>query len=91
MSERDIVEILLVEDDPQDLELTLRALRQGNLTNRIQVARDGAEEHHDQAAKKDRQNDSHGQNCTIAFVGRIIGIVDICAHGKRTDLSFRRR
>jgi len=43
MSERSIVEILLVEDDPQDLELTLRALRKGNLTNRIQVARDGVE------------------------------------------------
>ena len=43
MSERNIVEILLVEDNPQDLELTLRALRKGNLTNRIQVARDGAE------------------------------------------------
>src|SRR5713101_1453563 len=42
MSERNIVEILLVEDNPQDLELTLRALRKGNLTNRIQVARDGA-------------------------------------------------
>ena len=36
-------EILLVEDNPQDLELTLRALRKANLTNRIQVARDGAE------------------------------------------------
>jgi CheY-like chemotaxis protein len=37
------VEILLVEDNPHDLELTLRALRKANLTNRIQVARDGVE------------------------------------------------
>ena len=32
-----------MEDTPQDLELALRALRKANLTNRIQVARDGAE------------------------------------------------
>ena len=37
------VELLLVEDNPEDLELTLRALRQANLANHIQVARDGAE------------------------------------------------
>ena len=38
-----IVEILLVEDNPQDLELTLRALKKANLANHIQVARDGKE------------------------------------------------
>lgn len=37
------VEILLVEDNPQDLELTIRALRKANLANHIQVARDGEE------------------------------------------------
>jgi len=37
------IEILLVEDNPDDLAMTLRALRQANVTNRIQVARDGAE------------------------------------------------
>ena len=36
-------EILLVEDNPEDLELTLRALREHRLANRIHVARDGAE------------------------------------------------
>jgi len=36
-------EILLVEDDPADLELTIRALKSRNLANRIVVARDGAE------------------------------------------------
>ena len=43
MNETNAVEILIVEDTPQDLELALRALRKSNLTNRIQVARDGAE------------------------------------------------
>ena len=43
MNETNNVEILLVEDNPQDLELTLRALRKANLANHIQVARDGAE------------------------------------------------
>lgn len=37
------VEILLVDDNPADLELTLRALRGGNLRNYIHVARDGEE------------------------------------------------
>ena len=36
-------DILLVEDDPDDLELTLHALHKDNLANHIQVARDGAE------------------------------------------------
>jgi CheY-like chemotaxis protein len=35
--------ILLVEDNPQDEELTLRALRKSNLANPIVVARDGVE------------------------------------------------
>ena len=39
----DIVEILLVEDNPQDLQLALRALSKANLTNHIEVVRDGAE------------------------------------------------
>jgi two-component system response regulator len=43
MSEVEDVEILIVEDTPEDLELTLRALRKANLTNRIRVAHDGAE------------------------------------------------
>lgn len=37
------VEILLVEDNPDDLELTLHALRAAQLANRIEVARDGEE------------------------------------------------
>jgi two-component system response regulator len=40
---KDQVEILLVEDDPEDLDLTMRALNDGHVCNRIQVARDGEE------------------------------------------------
>jgi len=36
-------EILLVEDSPLDVELTLEALRRGNLANQIHVVRDGEE------------------------------------------------
>jgi len=36
-------QILLVEDNPHDLKLTLHALRAENLGNDIQVARDGEE------------------------------------------------
>jgi two-component system response regulator len=35
--------ILLVEDNPEDEELTLRALRNGNVANEVFVARDGSE------------------------------------------------
>lgn len=35
--------ILLVEDDPRDIELTLTALAENNLANEVVVVRDGAE------------------------------------------------
>jgi len=35
--------ILLVEDNPDDIDLTLRAFRKHNLANQIDVARDGVE------------------------------------------------
>lgn len=35
--------IFLVEDNPDDERLTLRALRKGRITNHIEVARDGEE------------------------------------------------
>jgi len=38
-----VVEILLVEDNPSDVELTLHVLRKHNLANRIHVVGDGAE------------------------------------------------
>lgn len=37
------VEILLVEDSPEDAELTIRALRRNKIANEIKVAEDGAE------------------------------------------------
>jgi len=37
------VEILLVEDNANDAELTLRALKQRNLANQVHLCRDGAE------------------------------------------------
>ena len=37
------IEILLVEDNPNDVELTLRALKTKNLANSVHVAKDGAE------------------------------------------------
>jgi two-component system, response regulator len=37
------VEILLVEDSPEDAQLTLRALRKHNLANRVFHVKDGAE------------------------------------------------
>ena len=43
MNDTSIVEILLVEDNPDDLQLTQRALKKANLANHIQVARDGEE------------------------------------------------
>jgi CheY-like chemotaxis protein len=37
------VEILLVEDDPADAEMTLRALRRNNLANKVLWVKDGQE------------------------------------------------
>jgi CheY-like chemotaxis protein len=43
MPNADAIEILLVEDYPQHVELTLRALRKHNLANNVLVAKDGAD------------------------------------------------
>lgn len=37
------IEILLVEDNPGDVRLTIEALRDGKVNNRLSVARDGVE------------------------------------------------
>lgn len=37
------VEILLIEDNPSDVKLTMHALKRNNLSNHIHVVRDGAE------------------------------------------------
>lgn len=41
MSDLQVVEILYVEDNPQDAELTLRELRRANVGNRIEWVQDG--------------------------------------------------
>jgi two-component system response regulator len=43
MTDTDAVDILLVEDNPQDAELTIRALKKHNLANRLITVEDGAE------------------------------------------------
>jgi CheY-like chemotaxis protein len=43
MTNLEDVEILLVEDNPNDVELTLRALQKQNLTSKVFVVKDGAE------------------------------------------------
>ncbi len=43
MNDKDVVEILLVEDNPRDAELTIRALKRHNLANRLFHVEDGAE------------------------------------------------
>ncbi len=43
MKSKEEVEILLVEDNPTDVELTLRALKKNNLANKVYVVTDGAE------------------------------------------------
>ena len=43
MNDDNIVEVLLVEDNPRDAELTIRALKRHNLANRLFHVTDGAE------------------------------------------------
>ena len=43
MTTIDDVEILLVEDNPNDVELTLRALQKQNLASKVLVVKDGVE------------------------------------------------
>ena len=43
MNHHDAVEVLLVEDNPRDAELTIRALKRHNLANQLFHVEDGAE------------------------------------------------
>jgi two-component system, response regulator len=43
MEDFNAIEILIVEDNPRDAELTLRALKKNNLANSVLIAEDGAE------------------------------------------------
>ena len=42
-SSRQMEEILLVQDNPRDVDLTIRAFKKANITNPLKVARDGEE------------------------------------------------
>jgi CheY-like chemotaxis protein len=43
MTDPNVFEILLVEDNPDDAEMTIRALRENNLSNRLLHVEDGTE------------------------------------------------
>lgn len=43
MNDTNIVEVLLVEDNPRDAELTVRALKKNNLANKLFHVEDGVE------------------------------------------------
>ena len=43
MNHSDVIDILLVEDNPYDAELTMRAIRKRNIANPFHVVEDGAE------------------------------------------------
>ena len=43
MAELNATEVVLVEDNPNDVELVLRALKKNNITNNITVLHDGEE------------------------------------------------
>jgi len=43
MAEHQAVDVLYVEDNPNDVELALRALKKQGIFNRVQLARDGVE------------------------------------------------
>lgn len=43
MNDPNVIELLIVEDNPQDLELAMRALGKAKLANHVQITRDGAE------------------------------------------------
>ena len=43
MNDHQQVEILLVEDNPNDAELTMRSLKKGNFLNKLHWVKDGQE------------------------------------------------
>jgi two-component system response regulator len=43
MNELDVVEVLLVEDNPHDAEMTIRALTKGNFGHKLHWVKDGVE------------------------------------------------
>ncbi|MCX5797204.1 MAG: response regulator [Elusimicrobia bacterium] len=43
MNDGEQIEVLLVEDNPNDVELIMRAFKKHNLANKVHLAKDGAE------------------------------------------------
>ena len=62
--------ILMVEDDPKDVELTLTALEEYNLANEVVVARDG-EQALDYALAKAAPNDAVFITGSLYLVGQL--------------------
>lgn len=82
--------ILLVEDDPKDVELILNALKKNNLANKIVVARDGVEALDYLYRRKQFENYSKGDPVVILLdlkMPRMDGIQVI--QRLKTDDSFR--
>jgi CheY-like chemotaxis protein len=61
----DLKRILLVEDDPKDVELTLGGLAEYNLANEVVVARDGEEALDFLFRQGQQQNRSNGNPAVI--------------------------
>lgn len=57
------VEILLVEDNPTDAELTIRALKRHHLANKLVWVKDGAEALGLQSATRPRKSGGNGYTC----------------------------
>jgi CheY-like chemotaxis protein len=61
------IEILLVDDSPSDVELTIRELRKHRLANQIQVAEDG-EEALDFLFRRGRFSNVHGEQPKVILL-----------------------
>lgn len=67
--------ILLVEDDPRDVELTLEAFEENNLANAVVVARDG-EEALDYLFRRGKFTDRPGGHPVVIFLDLKLPKVD---------------
>ncbi|MDB6170885.1 MAG: hypothetical protein JWL59_196 [Chthoniobacteraceae bacterium] len=63
----ELMEVLLVEDNPDDVELTLHAFRRARFANRIHVVRDGAE-----ALEFLFQSGPHAERAALNRIGLVL-------------------